>query len=140
MQKMNGEAATTLTSPLDSSTGHGAEANTGVGIVGIDRGDGEDCSATLVMHVTHSRVIVTATLNMGTHRAAQRVLERRRGNPAGWAVVKGGSFGDEAPWISAELARLATHLPFPYEVANMLPSRKARKAAVELAAKEVARG
>lgn len=140
MQKMNGEAAITPTSPLDSSTGHGGEATTGVGNLGFDRGSADECSATLVMHVTHGKVIVTAMLNMSGTKTAQRVLERRQGNPSGWAVVKGGTFGDEAPWISPELARLAARLPFPYELANMLPGRRARKEAVARAAREVALG
>jgi len=141
MHMMNGEAATTHTSPLDSSTGPGAEAITGVGIVGIDRGDGEDCSATLVLHITHNKVIVTATLNMGTIKVAQRVLERRKGNRSGWVVTKGSEeFAQDAGWISAELAKLADRLPFPFEVANMLPGRKATQAAVAQAAQEVAHG
>jgi hypothetical protein len=141
MQKMNGEAATTPAIPLESSTGHGAEATTGVGIVGIDRGDGEECSATLVLHVTHNKVIVTATLNMGTIKVAQRVLERRKGNRSGWVVTTGSEeFAQDAGWISAELANLADRLPFPFEVANMMPGRKATQAAVAQAAQEVANG
>lgn len=141
MHKMNGEAATTPTFPLDSSTGPGAEAITGVGIWGIDRGDGEECSATLVLHVTHNKVIVTATLNMGPIKVAQRVLERRKGNRSGWVVTKGSEeFAQDAGWISAELAKLADRLPFPFEVANMLPGRKATQAAVAQAAQEVAHG
>lgn len=141
MQKMNGDAATTPAIPLDSSTGHGAEATTGVGIVGIDRGDGEECSATLVLHVTHNQVIATATLTMGTTKIAQRVLERRKGNRSGWVVTKGSEeFAQDASWISAELAKLADRLPFPFEVANMLPGRKATQAAVARAAQEVANG
>jgi len=141
MQKMNGEAATTPAIPLDSSTGHGAEAITGVGIVGIDRGDAHDCSATLVLHVSHNKVIVTATLNMGAPKVAQRVLERRKGSKSGWVVTKGSEeFAQDASWISAELADLAARLPFPFEVANMLPGRKATQAAVAQAAQEVAHG
>ncbi len=141
MQKMNGEAATTPAIPLESSTGHGAEAITGVGIVGIDRGNEEECSATLVLHITHNKVIATATLNMGKTKVAQRVLERRKGNRSGWALTKGSAeFAQDSDWISAELAKLADRLPFPFEVANMLPGRKATQAVVAQAAQEVAHG
>jgi len=141
MQKMNGEAATTPAIPLDSSTGHGAEATTGVGIVGIDRGDGEESSATLVLHVTHNKVIATATLNMGKTKMTQRVLERRKGNRSGWVLTKGSAeFIQDSDWISEELAKLADRLPFPFEVANMLPGRKATQAAVAQAAQDVANG
>lgn len=141
MQKMNGEAATTHTSPLDSSTGHVAEATTGVGNVGIDRGDGEDCCATVVLHVTHNKVIATATLNMGGVKVAQRVLERRKGNRSGWVLTKGSAeFAEDRDWISAELANLADRLPFPFELANMLPGRRAQTEAVAQAALEVANG
>ncbi|HHA2409288.1 TPA: hypothetical protein ACOEND_000354 [Stenotrophomonas maltophilia] len=92
------------------------------------------------MHITHNKVIVTAQLDMGGHKTAQQVLERRRGNAAGW-VQTGGSedFAVEAEWISAELAELANRLPFPFEVANMLPGVKACPKAVAEAAQEVAR-
>jgi len=141
MQKMNGEAATNPTFPLDSSTGPGAEASTGAGNEGIERGNAEECSATLVLHVTHNKVIATATLTMGTTKVAQRVLERRKGNRSGWVVTKGSEeFAQDAGWISAELANLADRLPFPFEVANMLPGRKANQAAVAQAAQEVAHG
>lgn len=141
MQKMNGEAATTPAIPLDSSTGHGAEASTGVGILGIDRGNEEECSATLVLHITHNKVIATATLNMGNNKVAQRVLERRKGNRSGWVLTKGSAqFARDSDWISAELAKLADRLPFPFEVANMLPGRKATQAAVAQAARAVAHG
>lgn len=141
MQKMNGEAATTPTSPLDSSTGHGAEATTGAGNVGIAGGNGEECCATLVLHVTHNKVIATATLNMGGVKIAQRVLERRKGHMSGWVLTKGSAeFAQDADWISAELAKLADRLPFPFEVANMLPGRRASTASVAQAAQEVAHG
>ncbi|MBT2767629.1 hypothetical protein J7J08_08250 [Stenotrophomonas sp. ISL-67] len=141
MQKMNGEAATTPTSPLDSSTGHGAEATTGAGNVGFEGGMPEECSATLVLHVTHNRVIATATLNMGGTKIAQRVLERRKGNRSGWVLTKGSEeFDQDRDWISAELAELADRLPFPFELANMLPGRRASTASVAQAAQEVANG
>ncbi|WP_421576614.1 hypothetical protein [Stenotrophomonas maltophilia] len=141
MRKMNGEAVDTPTFPLASSTGPGAEAITGVGIEGVEMGSGEECSATVVLHVTHGKVIATATLNMGGVRTAQRVLERRRGHAAGWVVTKGAEeFEADAKWISAELAELADRLPFPYALANMLPSGKARAASVAQAAREVANG
>ncbi|HDS1362915.1 TPA: hypothetical protein QEK44_001122 [Stenotrophomonas maltophilia] len=93
------------------------------------------------MHITHNKVIITVQLDMGGNKTAQQVLERRRGNAAGW-VQTGGSedFADEAVWISAELAELANRLPFPFEVANMLPSTKASHRAVAAAAQEVAHG
>lgn len=141
MQKMNGEAATTPTSPLDSSAGHGAEATTGAGNVGIERETAEECSATLVLHVTHNKVIATATLNMGSTKTAQRVLERRKGNRSGWVLTKGSEeFDQDRAWISAELAELADRLPFPFELANMLPGRRASTGSVAQAAQEVANG
>lgn len=141
MQKMNGEAVDTPTFPLASSTGPGAEAITGVGIGGVEMGAQGDCSATVVLHVTHGKVIATATLNMGGVRTAQRVLERRRGHASGWVLTKGTEkFEADAKWISAELAELGDRLPFPYALANMLPSRKACAEAVAQAAQEVVHG
>lgn len=141
MQQRNGKAATTNTYPLASGTGPTEEAITGVGIEGIAMGSGDECSATVVLHVTHSKVIATATLNMGGVKTAQRVLERRRGHGSGWVVTKGADgFVDDAGWISAELAELADRLPFPYAVANMLPGSKARAESVAQAAQEVAHG
>ena len=141
MQKMNGQAATTHTHPLASSTGPNAEATTGVGIEGDAMGAGSECSATLVLHVTHNQVIATATLNMGGVKNAQRVLERRKGNRSGWVLTKGSeNFAQDRDWISTELAGLADRLPFPFELANMLPGRKAATAAVAQAAQEVANG
>lgn len=141
MQKMNGRAVTTPTFPLVSGTGPEAEAITGVGIEGVAMGPGDECSATVVLHVTHGKVVATARLNMGGVRTAQRVLERRRGHGSGWVVTEGAEeFVMDAKRISAELAELADRLPFPYALANMLPSSKARAESVALAAREVANG
>ena len=54
--------------------------------------------------------------------------------------MKGTDFNDETSWISPELADLASRIPFPYEVANMLPGKRATAAAVAQAAQEVANG
>ena len=124
-----------------SGTGPEAKAITSDGLCGFDPGDAKGCSATLTMHITHNKVIVTAQLDMGGNKTAQQVLERRRGNAAGWVQTIGSEdFAVEAEWISAELAELANRLPFPFEVANMLPSAKASHSAVAAAAQEVAHG
>lgn len=124
-----------------SGTGPEAKAITGDGLCGFDPGDAKGCSAILTMRITHNQVIFTAQLDMGGHRAAQRVLERRRGNASGWVLTKGSeAFKVEGEWISTELAALADRLPFPFEVANMLPSAKASHSAVAAAAQEVAHG
>ncbi|MCF3530855.1 hypothetical protein GUR46_18445 [Stenotrophomonas maltophilia] len=140
MQQMIGQAITTLAKSLDSSTGPGAEAITGVhNCVNAGGGD-SDASATITLHVTHNRVIATAMLNMGPAKIAQCVFERRKGSRKGWELVKGTDFNDETSWISPELADLASRIPFPYEVANMLPGKRATAAAVAQAAREVANG
>lgn len=141
MQQMTGQAMTTLAKSLDSSTGPGAEAITGVHNCVNAAADGDsDASATVTLHITHNRVIATAMLNMGPAKIAQCVFERRRGSRKGWELVKGTDFNDETSWISPELADLATRIPFPYEVANMLPGKRATAAAVAQAAQEVANG
>ncbi len=141
MQQMTGQALTTLAKSLDSSTGPGAEAITGVHNCVNAAADGDnDASATVTLHITHNRVIATAMLNMGPAKIAQCVFERRRGSRKGWELVKGTDFNDETSWISPELADLASRIPFPYEVANMLPGKRATAAAVAQAAQEVANG
>lgn len=141
MQQMTGQALTTLAKSLDSSTGPGAEAITGVHNCVNATADGDtDASATVTLHITHNRVIATAMLNMGPAKVAQCVFERRRGSRKGWELVKGTYFNDETSWISPELADLASRIPFPYEVANMLPGKRATAAAVAQAAQEVANG
>lgn len=141
MQQMTGKAMTTLAKSLDSSTGPGAEAITGVhNCVNATGGGDSDASATITIHVTHNRVIATAMLNMGPVKIAQCVFERRKWSRKGWELVEGTDFNDEASWISPELANLASRVPFPYEVANMLPGKRATAAAVAQAAQEVANG
>lgn len=139
MQQMTGQAMTTLAKSLDSSTGPGAEAITGVRDCG-NVPHSPDSSATVTIHVTHNKVIATIELCMGTLRTAQCVFERRRGSEAGWVHTKGAEFSDITDWISPELADLASRVPFPYEVANMLPDKRATAAAVAQAAQEVANG
>lgn len=141
MQQMTGQAMTTLAKSLDSSTGPGAEAITGVrNRVNAGSCDESEASATITLHVTHNRVIATAMLNMGAARIAQCVFERRKGSRTGWEMVKGNDFNNETGWISPELADLASRVPFPYEVANMLPGKRATADAVAQAAAEVANG
>lgn len=141
MQQMTGNAMTTLAKSLDSSTGPGAEAITGVhNCVNATGGGESEASATITLHVTHNRVIATAMLNMGPAKIAQCVFERRKGSRKGWEMVKGNDFNEETDWISPELADLATRVPFPYKVANMLPGKRATAAAVSQAAQEVANG
>ncbi|MCU1128898.1 hypothetical protein JAK51_22080 [Stenotrophomonas maltophilia] len=141
MQQMTGKAMTTLAKSLDSSTGPGAEAITGVhNCVNATGGGDSDASATITLHVTHNRVIATAMLSMGPAKIAQCVFERRKGSRKGWELVKGTDFNDETSWISPELADLASRVPFPYDLANMLPGKRATAAAVAQAAQEVANG
>ncbi|WP_329757202.1 hypothetical protein [Stenotrophomonas maltophilia] len=139
MQQMTGQAMTTLAKSLDSSTGPGPEAITGVRDCG-NAPHAPDSSATVTIHVTHNKVIATVELSMGTPKIAQCVFERRRGSSAGWVHTKGAEFSDITDWISPELARLANAIPFPHEVANMLPGRRASAEVVNLAAQEVANG
>ena len=141
MHQMNGKAVATLVHLSNSGTGPGAQATTGVGERGNCGEFAEESCATVTMHVTHNKVIVTVDLNMGQHYMAQRVLERRRGNGAGWVLTRGSDrFEADSAWISAELAKLADRLPFPFDLANMLPGRRACPAAVAEAAQEVANG
>lgn len=140
MQQPIGKAETTTARSLESGTGPDAEAITGVQNCAHEQMPPE-CSATLTLHITHNRVIATAALDMGGHKVAQRVFERRKSSRPGWVLVNGSEeFADDGHWISAELAKLADRLPFPFAVANMLPGRKASAAAADQAAKEVARG
>ncbi len=141
MHDMIGNTDHTRANTEVSGTGPGAKAITGDGLCGFTPTPAKGCSATLTMHITHNQVIVTAQLDMGGHKTAHRVLERRRGNKAGWALTGGcEEFAVDGDWISAELAALADRLPFPFEVANMLPSVKASHSVVAAAAQEVARG
>lgn len=141
MHDMIGNTDHTRANTEVSGTGPGAKAITGDGLCGFAPTGDKVCSATLTMHITHNQVIFTAQLDMGGHKTAQRVLERRRGSKAGW-VLTGGceEFAVDGDWISADLAALADRLPFPFEVANMLPSAKASHSAVAAAAQEVAHG
>lgn len=141
MQQMNGNAINTLAKSLDSSTGPGAKANTGVSHGGDCGNSATESCATLTLHVTHGQVIFTAMLEMGGLHVAQRVFERRRGNKTGWVMTKGSdTFMAEAEWISSELAGIGDRIPFPFALANMLPGQKASAAAVAQAAQEVANG
>jgi len=139
MQQMTGQAMTTLAKSLDSSTGPGAEAITGVRDCG-NVPHAPDSSATITIHVTHNKVIATVELCMGIPKTAQCVFERRRGSQAGWVHTKGAEFSDITDWISPELARLANAIPFPHDVATMPPGHRASVEAVNLAAQEVANG
>lgn len=141
MHDMIGNTDHTRANTQVSGTGPGAKAITGDGLCGLAPTPAKGCSATLTMHITHNQVTVTAQLDMGGHKTAQRVLERRRGSQAGW-VLTGGSeeFAVDGDWISTELATLADRLPFPFDVANMLPGARASHSAVTAAAQEVAHG
>ncbi|MCF3502444.1 hypothetical protein WAC51_15795 [Stenotrophomonas geniculata] len=140
MQQMTGQAMTTLAKSLDSSTGPGAEATTGERKCGNSSGGEAEASAIFTLHVTHNRVIATAMMNMGAAKVAQCVFERHKWSRSGWELVSGSDFKDETSWISPELADFASRVPFPYEVANMLPGKRATAAAVARAAEEVANG
>jgi len=77
---------------------------------------------------------------MGSTMNAQRVLERRKGDRTGWVLTKGSEeFDQDRDWISAELAELADRRPSPFEVANMVPGRRASTSSVDQAAQEVAK-
>lgn len=141
MHDMIGSTEHTKAFPQDSGTGPAAKASTAGGLCGFDATQDRDCSATITLRITHNQVIATAQLDMGGHKVAQRVFERRKGSSAVWVLAKGNEyFADEADWISAELAAFADRLPFPFAVANMLPGAKASPKTVAQAAQEVANG
>ncbi|MFL0336858.1 hypothetical protein [Stenotrophomonas maltophilia] len=140
MHDMIGNTDHTKAFPQESGTGPAAKASTAGGMCGFDTAQGHDCSATITVHVTHNKVIVTAQLDMGGHRTVQQVWNRRRGSRAGWVLTKGSyPFRDQSS-ISPELAEFVDNLSFPFDVANMLPGAKASPKAVAAAAQEVANG
>jgi len=141
MQQQTGMYPAAAARTLALGTGPGAEATTPA-VAGYERAMGE-CSATITMHVTHDAVIVAAVLNMGRHRGASQLWERRRGSGQGWKLVEGPRlWTDEEERVSTELADFMDGMDFPFALANMLP-RKSSAAAAEAiakAAQEVARG
>lgn len=140
MQQQTVEAAATR--PQDSGTGPGREAITPAQAAYLDAM--ADSFATATIHATHNSVVITANVVMGKvpRRVVQR-WERRRGPGKGWVLVEGpDDFGRKEGAIGLEMVELMQRLPFPFEVANMLPRRATAAAieAIEAAAHEVAHG
>jgi hypothetical protein len=95
------------------------------------------------MHVTHDRVTFCADLAMGRGVIVLQRWKRRSGPGKGWWRVEGPmAFNRCADVLGLELADLIDSLPFPYEVANMLPraATPAAQTAIAQAQEEVARG
>ena len=108
-------------------------------IVGLDRQP--DYSALVQIHVTHNVVTFTAVLDMGGKRSEQRVWTRRVGPGKGWVCSQhDGEFIGAEDHISRELAEFVDGIDFPFEVANMLPGKKASPETVAKAVQEVGHG
>ena len=109
--------------------------------VGADLALQPDCSALVQVHVTHNVVTITAVLDMGGKRSEQRVWTRRVGPGRGWVCSQRDSeFIDAEGHISRELAEFVDGISFPFEVANMLPGKKASPKTVAKAVQEVGHG
>lgn len=136
MQQTNGQMPAPATPSPVPTTGTGAEATTAP--ISACRTDAE---ATITMHVTHDQVTLCADLAMGRGVVVLQRWKRRSGPGKGWWRVEGPvTFRPLANSLGRELSDLLDRLPFPYEVANMLPraSTPAALAAIAQAQQEVA--
>lgn len=123
--------------PQDSGTGPGAEATTPVN---VDLALQRDCSAVATVHITRDHITITGILTMGIPMRWEQRWERRRGPGKGWALVAGPEdFMEAQAQLGLELAEYLDQLPFPFEVANLLPrpATQAASQAMAQAAKEV---
>lgn len=135
MQQLIGHTPTTATPSPELTTGTGAEAITTTASAAPAL-----AQATITMHVTHDQVTICADLAMGRGVAVLQRWKRRSGPGKGWWRVDGPMAFDRcADVLSRELADLLDRLPFPYEVANMLPraATPAAQAAIAQSQQEV---
>lgn len=136
MQQLIGHTPTTATPSQELTTGTGAEATTVA--ANTSRSHAE---ATITVHVTHDQVTICGDLAMGRGATILQRWKRRSGAGKGWWRVDGPMAFDRcADVLSRELADLLDRLPFPYEVANMLPraATSAAQAAIAQSQQEVA--
>lgn len=116
----------------------GAAPSTAPAQVGVDLVPSRDCTALISVRVSHGHVEIIGSLDMGAVTAVLQRWERRTGPGKGWALVSGPEeFIEAEQRISTELAEYLDRLPFPFELANMLPGKRARAEAVGAAAKVV---
>lgn len=131
MQQQTGVTPAATAVAQASGTGPVAEASTHVHKLP------QAAEAIVTLRVTHSEVTITAALNMGGHAGVVQRWKRRRGRGAGWRRVEGPTvFAGVGQRISPELANLVDRLPFPFELANMLPKPATAAAAIAIAAAE----
>ncbi len=138
MQQTNGQMPAPATPSPVPTTGTGAEATTVPGSVSRTVAE-----ATITMHVTHDQVTFCADLAMGRGVVVLQRWKRRSGPGKGWWRVEGPvTFRPLANCLGRELSDLLDRLPFPCEVANMLPraATPAALAAIAQAQQEVAHG
>lgn len=136
MQQLIGHTPITATPSPELTTGTGAEATTAA--ANTNRTHAE---ATITMHVTHDQVTICGDLTMGRGVTVLQRWKRRSGPGKGWWRVDGPMAFDRcADVLSRELADLLDRLPFPYDVANMLPraATPAAQAAIAQSQQEVA--
>jgi hypothetical protein len=97
----------------------------------------DECSAIVVLRITHDTITMTGTLNMGQHIAERQCWER-----TGRGSFKQASgpeeFVDQENTIGLELAEFMDGISLPVAVANMLPGKRPSADAVAEAAKAVA--
>ncbi len=136
MQQSIGPKPTTATPSPELTTGTAAEATTTAASAARAL-----AQATITMHVTHDQVTFCADLAMGRGITVLQRWKRRSGAGRGWWRVEGPmTFARCDDVLGRELADLIDSLPFPYEVANMLPraATQAAQAAIAQAQQEVA--
>lgn len=101
------------------------------------------CNAIATIYVTHDTVTIAGVINMGQRRGVTQRWQRRRGAGKGWCLVDGPEeFVAAEDRISTELGEFMDRMPFPFELANMLPRPASASAAASIAqaAEEVSRG
>lgn len=134
MQQMSGDAPNTVTPSPVPTTGPGAELTTNT----PNHRQTPQARAVVTMTVTHDQVTIHAQLAMGRETSVMQRWQRRRGPGKGWWRVEGiPSLAAAGDAVSPELAAWLDRMGFPYEVANMLPAKRASTAAVAEAEKAV---
>lgn len=97
--------------------------------------DGE-CSAVVVLRITHDTITLAGSLNMGQH-IAERQCWTRTGRGSFKQASGPEEFVDRENTIGLELAEFLDGISLPIGVANMLPAKRPSTEAVAEAAKAV---
>jgi len=119
----------TATRSQGADTGPAAQATTHLG---FDPTQHPDSTAVLLLTISHSEIVITAMLNMGSARKVEQRWQRRTRNT--WVLAGGPPVFDyEKDAISPDLADFLDRAGVPMAVANMLPRRPSAAAAAAIA-------